>query len=142
MGCPILPRPARAVGDRVTSKAIRRRLRAREPSVASRSNATGASTSEAKGLETKEEVRQDRIKKKALTGEQLTRYLAELPAVGPRLVGPSLLPARTGLRVNEALVRRVSDVNLDARCTSNLTGARSRRILDDLRGYGASEVAA
>jgi integrase len=116
MGCPILPSPARAVGisgDRVTSKAIRRRLQAREPSVASRSNAPGASTSEAKGLETQEEVRQDRIKKKALTREQLTRFVAEIPAVGPRLVRPSLLPARTGLRLNEALVRRVSDVNLD-----------------------------
>src|SRR5262249_57529520 len=122
MGCPILPRPARAVGDRVTSKAIRRRLRAREPSVASRSNATGASTSEAKGLETKEEVRQDRIKKKALTGEQLTRYLAELPAVGPRLLGPSLLPARTGLRVTERLPRRLSAVILTPPSTPNPPG--------------------
>jgi hypothetical protein len=48
-----------------------------------------------------------------LTREQLTRFLAEIPAVGPRLVWPSLLPARTGLRLNEALVRRVSDLNLD-----------------------------
>jgi hypothetical protein len=112
--------PAQAVGirgDRITRKATRRRLQAREFSVASSSNASGASTPEAKGLGAKEEVRQDRIKKSVdpRTAHPVPRR--EILAVGPRLVRPFPLLAHTDLTCTRHW--RVVDVNLDpARCTS------------------------
>src|SRR5262245_48325278 len=64
------------------------------------------------GLVIKPEARTNAVKRKAMTRAQLARFLAEARAVAPRLYTLFLLLGRTGLRINEALALRVSDVYL------------------------------
>src|SRR5262245_20114933 len=64
------------------------------------------------GLVIKPEARTNAVKRKAMTRAQLTRFIAEARAVAPRLYTLFLLLGRTGLRINEALALRVSDVSL------------------------------
>jgi integrase len=54
------------------------------------------------------------VKRKAMTRTQLSRFLAEARAAAPRLYTLFLFLARTGLRINEALAVRVSDIDLAA----------------------------
>lgn len=66
------------------------------------------------GLSAKPAARRNAIKKKAMTRDQLARFLREVDLTAPRVSPLFLLLARTGLRINEALALRVSDVDLDA----------------------------
>jgi integrase len=62
----------------------------------------------------KPQARTNAVKRKAMSRQQLARFLAEVRVAAPRLYTLFLFLPRTGLRINEALALRVSDVDLAA----------------------------
>lgn len=66
-------------------------------------------------ITTSKKARQNRTKKKAMPREELTRFLTKVEEVAPRFSVLFLFLMRTGLRINEALALRVTDIDLARR---------------------------